>query len=506
MEYGNCLYESAGKFISSGLWIHPSRRISSYEIMYVTSGEVAIQEENVAYVLHHGDVLLLESNRLHYGFRESENVQFYWLHFHLSPCTTLPLSLRTLHVVHLSDAGYIDVFFNQLIHYANTPDIPAEASDYLLRLILMELVRQKKNGMPAESVAAVRIHAWINANAHMPLTVRNIAEQFGYSEDYVNRLYRKFYGISLKKSIDREKMQAIQSLLLSTNYALKEIAASMGFSDYKYFLKFFQHHAGVSPTAFREMYYNMHMNTNDCMLPYKRRVGRQNVGKNACQAEDSMLSNPKAVIFDLDGTLAYTLPDMLYCINLLLQERGYPEIDETALLKGINEPERECIRICLPEEKQQDEDEIDRCRKRYTELYGAHFCDHTVLYNGMENVLHQLREHGIPLAVNTNKSYRQAIPMVEKLCPGIFERIISEGDYPAKPNPAGALFISNSWNIAPTDIWYVGDSHVDMDTAGNAGMVPIGAAWGYRAASVLLEHGAAAIAHSPMDLYALLGL
>ena len=59
MEYEGCQYESAGRFISRGVWIHPKRRISSYEIMYVTAGEVAIREGNTDYLLRRGDGVLV---------------------------------------------------------------------------------------------------------------------------------------------------------------------------------------------------------------------------------------------------------------------------------------------------------------------------------------------------------------------------------------------------------------------------------------------------------------
>lgn len=502
MEYESCQYESAGRFISRGVWIHPKRRISSYEIMYVTAGEVAIREGNTDYLLRRGDVLLLRAGVPHYGLRESENVEFYWLHFHLAPKSTLPASLMDLHMVTLTDAGYVDVLANQLLHYANTPDVPAEAADYLIRLVLMELVRQKQRGMSAESMLAVRIREWINANAHMPMTVRSVAEQFGYNEDYTNRLYRKYYGMSLKKAIDAEKMQAIKSLLLSTNYALKEIATSTGFSDYKYFLKYFQYHEGVPPTQFRGMYYQTHMNTNDCKLPYKRGERPDSRRKK----EKTMQTPPKAVIFDLDGTLAYTLPDTLWCVNRMLTEFQYPTIDKARVLVSINEGEREYIRGCLPEEVQHDEEQVEACRSRYAAIYDAHFCDSTTLYPGLDAVLDTLRTHQIPLAVNTNKAERHAVPMVEKLCPGVFDTVIGGGSYPSKPDPSGALALAKRWNVEPAEVWYIGDSHIDMETAKNAGMVPVGAAWGYRAEDVLREHGAAAIVHNADELSTLLRL
>ena len=219
-----------------------------------------------------------------------------------------------------------------------------------------------------------------------------------------------------------------------------------------------------------------------------------------------MQTPPKAVIFDLDGTLAYTLPDTLWCVNRMLTEFQYPTIDKARVLVTINEGEREYIRGCLPEEVQHDEEQVEACRSRYAAIYDSHFCDSTTLYPGLDAVLDTLRTHQIPLAVNTNKAERHAVPMVEKLCPGVFDTVIGGGSYPSKPDPSGAFALAKRWNVEPAEVWYIGDSHIDMETAKNAGMVPVGAAWGYRAEDILREHGAAAIVHNADELSALLRL
>jgi len=74
-------YASSGHFISDGQWIHPKRIINSYEIIFVLKGEVAIGEDDALYILHENELLLLEPGKCHYGLYETENVEFYWLHF-----------------------------------------------------------------------------------------------------------------------------------------------------------------------------------------------------------------------------------------------------------------------------------------------------------------------------------------------------------------------------------------------------------------------------------------
>jgi len=102
----------------------------------------------------------------------------------------------------------------------------------------------------------------------------------------------------------------------------------------------------------------------------------------------------KAAIFDLDGTLACTLPDLTYSLNTMLAKTGYPTLDQAGVLRSVNYTVREFIRLALPESVQSDESEIDRCLDIYTGIYSEHFCDHTYIYEGLSEVIAAMKEHG----------------------------------------------------------------------------------------------------------------
>lgn len=209
----------------------------------------------------------------------------------------------------------------------------------------------------------------------------------------------------------------------------------------------------------------------------------------------------KAAIFDLDGTLACTLPDLHACVNHMLAERGYPLRTVEDVLKYVNGAEYGFIRSLLPVEVQDDKETVDACVAQYSAYYGGHTCDITYLYDGMERVLDDLKRNGVWLAVHTNKKHVHASGMVKKLVKdGIFDAVVGEGIYRAKPDPEGALVLAEMAGAKPEEVCFIGDSNVDMDTAKNAGMFALGVTWGYRPAEVLLEHGADALVHKPEEI------
>lgn len=208
----------------------------------------------------------------------------------------------------------------------------------------------------------------------------------------------------------------------------------------------------------------------------------------------------RAAIFDLDGTLCYTYPDLKASLNRALRELGYPERADAELMKNVNCGVREWVRGGMPEELRDDGAAVDHCLEVYTGIYGRHCCDHTTVYEGLERVIRRMKDAGFWLAVHTNKEHEHAAGMVEKLLPGLFDAILGDGHCPPKPDPAGTYLLERESGIDPDRFVFIGDSHVDMQTAVNAGVFALGVSWGYRPASVLWENGADAVVPTPREM------
>ena len=210
----------------------------------------------------------------------------------------------------------------------------------------------------------------------------------------------------------------------------------------------------------------------------------------------------RAAIFDLDGTLCYTYPDLKASLNEALRRLGYPERGDAELMKNVNCGVREWVRGGMPEELRGNEAAVDDCLEVYTGIYARHYCDHTTVYDGLERVLRRMKDAGFWMAVHTNKEHEHAVGMVEKLLPGLFGAVLGDGHCPPKPDPAGTRLLEREAGIPPEAFVFIGDSHVDMQTAVNAGVFALGVSWGYRPASVLWENGADHVVGTPAEMEA----
>ena len=197
----------------------------------------------------------------------------------------------------------------------------------------------------------------------------------------------------------------------------------------------------------------------------------------------------KAAIFDFDGTLANTLPDLKITLNLTRETYGLPPVTEDDILVHVNNHMPVYIRRMIPELG--DEALWDEALQRYYVLYDDHYLSETVPYAGIPELLMKLKAQGVKLAVMSNKNHSHILKMVDALFPNTFDSVW--GTIPevlAKPNPARAFLIADELGVDVSEIAFIGDSDVDMLTACNAKTIPVGVAWGYRPADVLRENGA----------------
>ena len=213
------------------------------------------------------------------------------------------------------------------------------------------------------------------------------------------------------------------------------------------------------------------------------------------------MNNLKAVILDLDGTLANTLPDLLTGMNLMLAFNDFPLTDVNGILRAINYGSYEFVKRCLPESKR-DDDFVSARLVDYSRFYSKHYMEKTVAYDGMNDVLRALKADGFKLGVLSNKRDDHCNALVRHLFGDeLFDFILGQTDFlPTKPDPTPALYVAEKLGVKPGEVAYVGDSHIDMKTGKGAGMFTIGVSWGYRSVDILLENGADMIANTRQDL------
>lgn len=199
----------------------------------------------------------------------------------------------------------------------------------------------------------------------------------------------------------------------------------------------------------------------------------------------------KTAIFDLDGTLAYTLPDLLTAINAIKRNHGLAPIDEDELLRFVNYDTVTFVKKSIPDVREED---IPAIFDEYMGIYLAHMCDKTRPYDGIPDVLEQLKARGVRLFVMTNKDTVAA----KGMCDRLFGETMFEGVYgpggqwqmKAKPDPDGVYRIMKITGSSADETVFIGDSDVDVNTGRNAGVHVLGCEWGYRGRAFLEDIGA----------------
>lgn len=211
----------------------------------------------------------------------------------------------------------------------------------------------------------------------------------------------------------------------------------------------------------------------------------------------------KAAIFDLDGTLIDSLADLADSANEMLAGFGFPRHDLDKYRYFVGNGSRKLIERCLPAEKAADSAFVDEALAKYKLCYDRNLTHKTVCYEGIMDMLTALQAKHIPLGICTNKHQSAADIIVDKLFPkDMFVSVIGDcKDMPRKPDPKKVLFIAAKMGVKPADVAYFGDTSVDMDTANNAGMLPIGVTWGFRPQEELVAHGAKILLDTPMELF-----
>jgi len=214
----------------------------------------------------------------------------------------------------------------------------------------------------------------------------------------------------------------------------------------------------------------------------------------------------RAVLFDLDGTLMDTLGDIAAAMNAVLSANGFPRHPVNAYRHFVGDGMETLVRRTVPEPLSVDDAVVSRCLAAMKDEYRARMYDTTSPYPGIPELLGELAARGLALAVFSNKPDNFTREMTARYFGGTpFVRVLGLSDgIPRKPDPSGALLIAREAGISPASFLYLGDTATDMMTARGAGMVPVGAAWGFRGERELLEHGARHIVHIPWEVLRLI--
>ena len=192
------------------------------------------------------------------------------------------------------------------------------------------------------------------------------------------------------------------------------------------------------------------------------------------------------LIFDLDGTLVDTLPSIAKAVNLCAKRFGFPErsLDEVRLAVGNGVGV--LLQMTMPSDAMEDDARREEIKRYFDVCYEQTQAEIDSCYDGIAEAVRGFYRDGYIIAVLSNKPDKLVRMIVENLFPdGIISVAMGQTDLPRKPDPTVPLMIAESFSIAPEDVYFIGDSEVDVLTGRNAGMRTVAVSWGFRDRQVL---------------------
>ncbi len=210
------------------------------------------------------------------------------------------------------------------------------------------------------------------------------------------------------------------------------------------------------------------------------------------------------IIFDLDGTLLNTLEDLMDSVNFALGRQGYPLRNISEIRSFVGNGIRLLMERAVPNEVI-GTDTFEICFEDFVDYYKIHMEDKTAPYDGINDMLSNIKKIGFKTAIVTNKADFAAQDLCKRMFGENIDLVVgSSDDRPNKPAPDGVFYALKKLDSKLENTVFVGDADTDILTAKNAGLSSIGVLWGFRDREIIEVEGAEYIVETVKELENLL--
>lgn len=205
------------------------------------------------------------------------------------------------------------------------------------------------------------------------------------------------------------------------------------------------------------------------------------------------------IVFDMDGTILDTLEDLKNCMNHTLKLYNMPERTIDEIRSFVGNGILKLIERAVAEGTTAET--INAIHKDYMAYYELHCTDFTKPYDGINDLIQNLREHGYKTAVVSNKAHDAVLSLCDRYFPNLFDLAIGERpEIDKKPAPDMVNLVLEQLQVSREKAVYIGDSDVDVATARNSNLDMIAVDWGFRTREFLTEQGAETIVSKPEEI------
>jgi len=262
--------QNGGLFISRGVGSHPQRELDSWELIFVEKGTLTIKEEDTLFSVKAGESLLLWPHRKHVGVGNfPADLKFYWLHFELNSQgdnpSDYPVSLISMpQHGQVINPQYVISLFRQFLSEQETIN-RSDSLELILLLIMQQLSVAANDNPQADNsgvALAYKAQQLIRTQFHLPVSTSSLANQLHCNADYLGRVYRQTFELTITEAIHRQRVLSAEKMLISDSCSLSEVAQRSGFQDVGYFRKVFRKTMGLTPAAWKRRYCKVHINSD----------------------------------------------------------------------------------------------------------------------------------------------------------------------------------------------------------------------------------------------------
>lgn len=286
-------YISCGNLVSQDGFLHDKRKLDNFVFIIVSEGTLHIEQNGQRYDVKKNESLLLFPHQLHFGYKHSQGkLSYFWVHFYV----TDPNSLICSHTTLLKNQYYLEstarstplsaprdclllpeygrlspekrsvILFVQLLDMAKRDHYQATLRcEYALNLLLLEFTQESfsinnpaKNKIPRK---VCQITEWIHTHYDQNITVDSLAKQYHYHPTYLTALFKQYTGYPISSYVNHIRITTAKNILCSkATLSIRDVASMCGFQDEKYFMRVFKQSEGITPSEYRNAFYEKMIN------------------------------------------------------------------------------------------------------------------------------------------------------------------------------------------------------------------------------------------------------